>query len=115
MKRIIIIALLLVSSGLMAQQKEPVFEKVGDKVLATYFHANGAVAQQGFFVNEKLQGEWTMFNDKGEKIAIGNYDSGVRTGTWLFWDGEVVKEVDFQNNKIAAIEEERSTTGLVKN
>ena len=108
-------ALLLLSGVAMAQEKPPVFENVGDKVLATYYHANGEVAQQGFFVDKKLQGEWTMFNAEGERIAIGNYDKGVRTGTWLFWDGEVVKEVDFQANKIAAIAEEKSNTGLVKN
>lgn len=115
MKKIVVIALLLVCGTTMAQEKGPVFENVGDQILATYYHANGEVAQQGFFEDKKLQGEWTMFNDQGEKIAIGNYDKGVRTGTWLFWDGEVVKEVNFQDNRIAAIAEERSSTGLVKN
>lgn len=115
MKLIVFALLCLVFVGGTAQEIAPKFEKEGDKIKATYFHANGAVAQQGYFLNEKLQGAWTMYNTEGEKIAMGNYAEGVKTGTWRFWDGEVVKEVNFDNNRIAAVEEAKSSQGLVKN
>ena len=115
MKRILIIAILALSFGVNAQQIAPKFEKVGEKVKATYFHANGEISQQGFFLNEKLQGEWIMYDTKGEKIAMGNYDKGVKTGTWLFWEGDIVKEVSFDNNRIASVEQMNAKESVVTN
>ncbi|MFS4416102.1 toxin-antitoxin system YwqK family antitoxin [Maribacter sp. 2307ULW6-5] len=115
MKHTLFLVALFMVSVVSAQALEPQFEKEGNKVKATYFHANGAVSQQGYFLNEKLEGEWTMFNEAGQKVAQGNYANGKKTGTWLFWDGEFVKEVDFEDNRIAAVEQtQRSKTGLVK-
>ncbi len=115
MKNLVLIALLALSFGGFAQQVEPKFEKEGNKVKATYFHANGEVSQQGYFLNQKLEGEWKMFNDKGEKIAIGNYDNGVKTGKWLFWEGDVMKEVNFDNNKIASVTNAKTKEPVVSN
>lgn len=115
MKKMILIALLALSFGGFAQQVEPKFEKEGNKVKATYFHANGEISQQGYFLNEKLEGEWKMFNDKGEKIAIGNYDNGVKTGKWLFWEGDIMKEVNFDNNKIASVTNAKTKEPVVSN
>ena len=115
MKKLLIIAALAFSFGANAQQVEPKFEKEGNKVKATYFHANGEVSQQGYFVNQKLDGEWKMFNEKGDKIAVGNYDNGVKTGTWLFWEDDVKKEVDFDNNKIASVTNSKTKEPVVSN
>lgn len=108
-------ALLTLSLSATAQKIEPKFEKVGDKVKATYFHANGAIAQQGFFLNEKLEGEWTMYDTEGEKIAMGTYNNGVKTGKWLFWEGDTIKEVNFDNNRIASVENLDAKEGVVTN
>ncbi|TLP75918.1 nicotinic acid mononucleotide adenyltransferase [Maribacter sp. ACAM166] len=102
MKKTLIIAMLVLSFGTYAQI-DPTFEQEGNKVKATYFHTNGEIAQQGYFLNEKLQGAWKMFNEKGDKIAMGNYDYGVKTGKWLFWEGDIKKEVNFDNNRIASV------------
>ena len=102
MKKILIIAVMALSFATYAQV-DPTFEKEGDMVKATYFHANGEVSQQGYFLNERLEGEWKMFNEKGDKIAIGNYENGVKSGKWLFWEGDVKKEVNFDNNRIASV------------
>ncbi|MFS4466451.1 toxin-antitoxin system YwqK family antitoxin [Maribacter sp. 2210JD10-5] len=115
MKKILFLAAFLVSIAMSAQAVKPKFEKEGDKVKATYFHANGEVSQQGYFLNEKLTGEWTMYNTQGEKIAMGNYVEGVKTGKWLFWEGETIKEVDFNNNRIAAVVDAKTKESLVKN
>ncbi len=114
MKKILIIAVLALSFGAFAQV-EPKFEKEGNKVKATYFHANGEVSQQGYFLNEKLEGEWKMFNEKGDKIAMGNYNHGVKHGTWLFWEGDVKKEVNFDNNRIASVTNTKSKGSVVTN
>lgn len=114
MKKILIIALMSFSLGAFAQDITPKFEKEGDMVKATYFHANGEVAQQGYFLNEKLEGEWTMFNEKGDKIAMGNYVKGAKTGKWLFWEGDALREVNFDNNKIAAVTNAKQSRSLVK-
>lgn len=114
MKKFLIIAVMALSFGAYAQV-DPTFEKDGDKVKATYFHANGEKSQEGYFLNEKLEGEWNMFNEKGEKIAMGNYDNGVRTGKWLFWEGDVTSEVNFDNNRIASVNKASKKDPVVTN
>lgn len=115
MKKLMMILMMAFTFGAMAQEVEPKFEKEGNKVKATYFHANGEISQQGYFMNEKLEGEWKMFNDKGDKIAMGNYTKGAKTGTWIFWEGDTVKEVVFNDNRIAAVSDAKSTAPVVKN
>lgn len=115
MKKILIITLLALSFGAYAQEVKPTFEKEGNKIKATYFHANGVVSQQGYFLNEKLAGEWKMFDDKGEKIATGTYDNGIKTGKWLFWEADVKKEVNFDNNKIASVTNTKTKETVVVN
>ena len=115
MKKLMMILVMAFTFGAVAQDVEPKFEKEGDKVKATYFHTNGEIAQQGYFMNEKLDGEWKMFNDKGDKIAMGNYSKGAKTGTWMFWEGDIVKEVNFSDNRIAAVTEAKKVSPVVKN
>ncbi|WP_339626561.1 nicotinic acid mononucleotide adenyltransferase [uncultured Maribacter sp.] len=114
MKKILMIALMALSFGAYAQI-EPTFEKEGDMVKATYFHANGEVSQQGYFLNERLEGEWKMFNEKGDKIAMGNYENGVKSGKWLFWEGDVKSEVNFDNNRIASVTKASAKDPVVSN
>ncbi|TVZ16372.1 toxin-antitoxin system YwqK family antitoxin [Maribacter sp. MAR_2009_72] len=114
MKKLLIIAVMAMSFGTYAQV-DPTFEKEGDKVKATYFHANGEIAQQGYFLNEKLEGEWKMFNENGDKIAMGNYENGIKTGKWLFWEGDVQKEVNFDNNRIASVNNAKTKSPVVIN
>jgi hypothetical protein len=56
-----------------------------------------------------------MFNEKGDKIAMGNYSKGAKTGTWMFWEGDIVKEVNFSDNRIAAVTEAKKVSPVVKN
>ncbi|MEJ1221673.1 toxin-antitoxin system YwqK family antitoxin [Sediminicola sp. 1XM1-17] len=86
-----------------AQTPEPNFVKVGDMVKATYFHENGIVSQSGHFLNGKLHGEWTMYDEKGEKIALGSYVEGQKTGKWFFWQADGLQEVDFVDSRIAEV------------
>lgn len=103
MKKYIIIAALLISGMIFAQNTKPKLEVVGNLVKATYFHENGNIQQQGFFKDGKLQGEWTSYDISGNKTAIGVYDKGEKAGKWFFWNNAVLSEVDYSNNQIASV------------
>lgn len=103
MKAFLSIAALLMTMTLSAQQANPVMEKEGSAVKATYFHDNGEVAQVGHFLKGKLHGEWKMYDTQGKKVAMGQYENGVKTGKWFFWEEDGLKEVDYQNNQIAHV------------
>ena len=66
----------------------------------TQFHDNGEIAQQGHIHRNKLDGVWESFDAEGNKIAVGNYENGVKAGTWFFWTDEQLIEVEFTNNKV---------------
>lgn len=97
-----VIAFLFVSLT-YAQEVKPIFEQQGDQVKATYFHDNGVVAQTGYYVDGKPEGEWKMYDNTGKKIAMGQYVSGKKSGKWFFWEGEGLREVDYNDNRIASV------------
>ena len=103
MRVILSILALSVSFMMQAQDKSPKMEKAGDQVKATYYHDNGEVAQVGYFLSGKLNGEWKMYDAAGKKIAMGQYDQGVKVGKWFFWEEDGLKEVDYEDNRIAAV------------
>lgn len=103
MKKYIVIAAILISGMIFAQNTKPKLEAVGKLVKATYFHDNGKVQQEGFYKNGKLQGEWTSYDANGAKTAIATYDKGQKTGKWFFWNDSVLSEVDYSNNQIASV------------
>ena len=103
MKAVMSIVIFLFVSLIYAQENKPIFEEEGDMVKAIYFHDNGVVAQVGYYLDGKPDGEWKMYDKNGKKIAMGQYDSGKKTGKWFFWEGEGLREVDYQDNKIANV------------
>ena len=66
----------------------------------TQINDNGEIAQNGHIHRNKLDGVWESFDAAGNKIAVGNYDNGVKAGTWFFWTDEQLIEVEFTNNKV---------------
>jgi len=104
MKKIIMAAAILFSGIMMAQEVKPTFEKQGDIIKGTFFHENGEVRQQGFYNKEgKLDGEWKSYDVTGKKIAMGQYENGVKTGKWFFWEGKKLSEVNYSQNTIASV------------
>ncbi len=103
MKKVLLILAVMFSVGMYAQNTKPTLEKVGKMVKATYFHENGEIAQTGYLLKGKLHGQWFMYDVKGKKIASGKYVDGKREGKWFFWEGEILREVDFENNRIASV------------
>lgn len=110
MKNYILILVVLLSTAVtIAQDTKPKFEKQDDLVKATYFYEDGNVKQIGFFMNNKLHGEWISYNTKGEKTTIAKYENGMKTGIWLVLNNGIVKEVTYDKNKIIEVKDLEET------
>lgn len=100
-----------------AQTKHsPKLEVKGEMILATYFHDNGTIQQQGFFSQDGiLNGLWTSYDNLGNKVSQGYYSNGKKTGQWMFWSNDTLKEVDFVESEIVNVSEWRQKSNLVLN
>jgi antitoxin component YwqK of YwqJK toxin-antitoxin module len=107
MKKIFAIILMLSVSLTFAQEKPKAeLNKDGDLTVATYYHANGTIEQQGTFNPEgELHGVWTSYTAEGIKVTVGNYVEGKKVGKWLFWSGNKLKEVEYIDSRIASVSE----------
>lgn len=106
MKKIVLLLAICLSAGLMNAQDvvKNKFLPSGNLIEATLYHQNGAIAQTGFYTKEnKLQGEWISYDLLGNKTAIAQYNQGKKVGTWFFYEGDVMKEVNYDNFKITAV------------
>lgn len=103
MKKLLAFAFLLSLSIVQAQEKEPTYEAAGDLVKATYYFADGSIHKEGFFKNKKLTGQWTEFDQKGNKIATGFYKEGKKVGTWFQWKKDVLRQINYENNIVASV------------
>ncbi len=110
MKNLILAFAVLITGFVSAQEvNKPTIEKKGDLIQATYYHDNGAIAQQGFFNKQnKLVGTWLKFDNEGNKLAVGKYEDGKKVGKWLFWIEDTLQEVDYNNNVIVNVTEWKS-------
>ena len=103
MKNFTFLITILIASLSFGQQKTPQLEEENGLVRATYFFENGTIQQQGFFKEGKLHGKWVSFDENGIKKSIAEYKEGEKTGKWFFWSDSSLSEVDYDQNKIAAI------------
>lgn len=103
MKKYMILGAVMISGMIFAQNIEPKLEAVGQKVKATYYYDNGQVQQEGYFLDGKLEGTWIAYDVTGNKISIGEYDNGMKTGKWFFWNNETLSEVDYTHSRIASV------------
>ncbi len=121
MKKIVLLLVLVMSANMAFAQTckktcdmKNSYVMKGDVIQATLYHDNGAVAQTGFYTKEnKLHGEWISYNAKGDKTAIANYDNGAKVGTWLFYHEDSMKEVSYENSKIAEVKTWKTTSTKV--
>ncbi|WP_310557399.1 membrane-binding protein [Flavobacterium sp.] len=103
MKKYIILSLLLLSGVLFAQSIEPKYEIEGNLVKATYFHDNGNVKQEGFYKDGKVHGKWISYSEVGNKISLGEFNKGEKTGKWFFWNEKSLSEVDYTDSRVAEV------------
>lgn len=104
MKKTLFICALFVVIFATAQDTKPTTKKLDNGLTkVTYYHANGAVAQEGTFLNNERHGEWISYNEQGVKTAKAEYARNEKTGKWFFWNGDKLTEVDYNNNAIAKV------------
>lgn len=116
MRKILFTFAMLFSVVMFAQQEvKPKYEVEGEMVKATYFHDNGVIAQVGYYLDGKLQGEWKAFDREGKKIAMGTYDQGEKVGKWFFWDTEELKEVNYEDSRVATVTTWNNSNSIVIN
>ncbi len=116
-KYILSVAVLLMTLVMYGQrEKELTLNEETGLIEAVYYHENGMVSQTGTFnLDRKLHGEWISFNEEGTKISQGTYENGMRSGKWYFWNGDMVKEVVYNNNIVASVDGKKVSEGIVKN
>ncbi len=112
MKKLIAIVCLLAVSFVQAQVKQPNYEVSGDLVKATYYYEDGKIHKQGFFKDKLVTGTWTEFDKKGNKLAIAHYDMGKKIGTWFQWKGNLLRQINFENNIIVSVSTWKEDTKL---
>ena len=50
-----------------------------------------------------MHGQWVSFDQNGKKIAIANYNEGIKTGKWIFWTDKNLSEVDYSDSRVASV------------
>ncbi len=99
MKKIALLLVIMFSITSFGKSIEPKLEIVGNLVKATYYHDNGAVQQEGFFKDGKLDGKWTSYEVNGNIKSIAMYNEGVKSGKWVI----DTKEVVYNNNEVVSV------------
>ena len=99
----------------MAQDNDPkpVFEKQGDLIKGTFYYEDGSIRQEGTYKDGKLHGQWISYHQNGEKTAIAHYNQGEKEGKWFFWNGDRLTEVDYENSRIASVNNWKTESSLV--
>jgi len=88
MKKSLIIIATLITGLLTAQNVKPVYEKVdNDNIKGTFFHDNGKIT----------------------------YENGAKVGTWFFYDGKTLSEINYNKNVIASIKTWDENSNVVAN
>lgn len=93
----------------IAQNVKPIFEKQNGLTKATYFFDDGKIKETGYFNNDKLQGKWISYNEKGEIIVIANYKNGKKIGKWFVVSNDTIKELNYKNNKLTKVKNSAKT------
>lgn len=109
MKNLIIAVVLLLSVTVFSQEQKVDYKKTDNNLVqATYYFAdnNTIVEREGFFNEDgKLHGVWVSYDLDGNKTIVANYNNGVKVGVWMYFKGDKVNVVTYNNNKITNVEE----------
>lgn len=113
LKALFLVAALVLSAGMTAQEIKPKFEEKGELIKGTFYDEDGNISQEGTYKDGKLHGEWVSYDKEGKKTAVATYRQGQKTGTWYFWTGDLLTEVNYDNNRIAEVNRYKSLEKLV--
>lgn len=115
-KCILFLFALMITVVSFGQQKRDLkLNKDTNLIEVVYYHDNGVVSQTGFYtLDGKLQGDWLGFNTEGKKVVSANYDNGKKVGKWFYWNDKTLKEVDYNSNAIASVNEWTNTSAITQ-
>ncbi len=68
--------------------------RVSSKIKSYY--DNGSIEEMGALLNDKKNGTWTKYNEKGVLINKAEYIAGVKDGDWKVWDDFGTLRLDFE-------------------
>ena len=88
-----LIFLKFISDKFEAQREKLKAEGMGDYVDMVEFYTKDNV----------LDGVWISYDAQGNTTAVASYDKGVKVGTWMFYQGDSIKQVSYQNSDIAEV------------
>tara|TARA_B100000524_G_scaffold340743_1_gene234161 strand:+ start:2814 stop:3167 length:354 start_codon:yes stop_codon:yes gene_type:complete len=109
----LILALLIVCSftNIYSQnndKKKIEFNNITELIDVTYYYNDGTIKQQGSFNTSGLpHGSWTSYDQNGNKLCIGKYKNGKKTGKWYFFNLNKVDSVYFDGGSITSISNEK--------
>ena len=115
MKNTLLIMMLCLATKAIAQDKQTTYSVEGDLVKATYYYDDGSTRMQGYFKDKKLTGEWIRFDKSGNKIQLGYYENGNNVGKWFVWGKDSLKEINYQNNVVASVNNWKSESKIALN
>ena len=91
---------LMSSTVWAANPPQDLFEVEGNQVKKTSFYENGAVKEVGFFLNNKLDGQWVSYDSKGDIKTIAFYKEGKKDGVWTYVKESKVISVVYKDNEL---------------
>ncbi|MGD1892762.1 MAG: hypothetical protein ACFB15_19520 [Cyclobacteriaceae bacterium] len=50
-----------------------------------FFHSNGRIQSDGYYVNDTLDGSWKSYDEVGTLLSEGKYDMGKPSGCWTVY------------------------------
>ncbi len=68
---------------------------------AVYYHANGAIKEEGTFINGKRSGSWFQYTSNGELTSVAAFHNDKKEGKWVILDdaGKVRFEMYYSEGK----------------
>lgn len=114
MKNTILVLAFLIGAVSFGQEKRELkLNKETNLIDVTFYHDNGVVSQTGAYtLDGKLQGEWLSYNTEGKKLVKANYNNGLKSGKWFYWNDKLLTEVDYLKNGIASVKKWESKDAL---
>ena len=116
-KVVVLIALTFVTVLAYGQDKK--VQKLNEEtnlIEVTDYHDSGMISQKGTRnLKGQLHGEWISYDASGNKISQGSYIDGYKSGKWLFWSNNTLKEVEYSKNEIASINGVKNSSRVADN
>jgi hypothetical protein len=103
MKNLLIASMMMFAGVVFAQDNNAQHVVVDQMVKSTFYFENGQVKQEGFYKDGKVHGQWISYDINGNKVSMGQFENGIKTGKWFFWTGSDLSEVDFTDSRIAQV------------